>query len=198
MTPAFRNALLWVAASVLMYIAAMSSISAAYVDGHFVPDNQDAFYHARRVLDAVMNDAAVMRIRQDAGDIANERQDLGRHHRHRQALALDELARDPGPIPLAENPDFEDARHARMMKCLEDAGLAHHANGDRLQTGKRRVHDLDANAPRQQDMDGLITLADVTLDDVVANSAAGGEAIHVPHRAATGAPAVPPLMYGFD
>src|SRR5262249_20249595 len=59
-TPAFRNALVWLVGSASMIVAALSSLSAAYVDGHYVPDNEDAFYHARRIIDAVMNHAAVV------------------------------------------------------------------------------------------------------------------------------------------
>lgn len=60
MSPAFRNAILWIVASAVMVVACLSSVSAAYVDGHYVPDNEDAFYHARRILDAVLNHAPVM------------------------------------------------------------------------------------------------------------------------------------------
>jgi hypothetical protein len=60
MSPAFRRALLWVVGSVIMYVGAMSSLSAAYADGHFVPDNEDAFYHARRILDSVIGHAPVI------------------------------------------------------------------------------------------------------------------------------------------
>jgi hypothetical protein len=59
MSPAFRRALLWLVGSAIMYVGAMSSISAAYADGKYVPDNEDAFYHARRILDAVMGHAPV-------------------------------------------------------------------------------------------------------------------------------------------
>ncbi|HTU68105.1 MAG TPA: hypothetical protein VMF52_19320 [Steroidobacteraceae bacterium] len=59
MSVAFRNALLWLFGSALMIVAALSSMSAAYVDGHYVPDNEDAFYHARRILDSVLNHAPV-------------------------------------------------------------------------------------------------------------------------------------------
>jgi hypothetical protein len=47
-------------------------------------------------------------------------------------------------------------------------------------------------------MDSLVAITDVTLDDVVANSGAGREAVRVAHLAATTALAMPPLMYGFD
>jgi hypothetical protein len=60
MSPAFRNALLWIVASATMVVACLSSASAAYVDGHYVPDNEDAFYHARRILDSVLTHAPVM------------------------------------------------------------------------------------------------------------------------------------------
>ena len=60
MSPAFRNALLWILVSAVMIVACLSSTSAAYVDGHYVPDNEDAFYHARRILDSVLTSAPVM------------------------------------------------------------------------------------------------------------------------------------------
>jgi hypothetical protein len=60
MSPAFRSTLLWLAASLLMYVAAMSSISAAYFHGQYFPDNEDAFYHARRILDSVLTHAPVI------------------------------------------------------------------------------------------------------------------------------------------
>ena len=60
MSPAFRNALLWIVASATMVVACLSSASAAYVDDHYVPDNEDAFYHARRILDSVLTHAPVM------------------------------------------------------------------------------------------------------------------------------------------
>jgi hypothetical protein len=53
-TPAFRYALLWIAGSLAIVVAALSTLSGAYVDGRYVPSNADAFYHARRILDAAM------------------------------------------------------------------------------------------------------------------------------------------------
>ena len=60
MSPVFRNALLWLLGSVVMIVAAMSSVSSAFADGHYVPDNADAFYHARRILDSVMTHSPVI------------------------------------------------------------------------------------------------------------------------------------------
>jgi hypothetical protein len=60
MSPAFRNALLWLLASVAMVVAALSSVSDSFVDGHYIPNNEDAFYHARRILDSVMNHAPIL------------------------------------------------------------------------------------------------------------------------------------------
>src|SRR3954468_11257144 len=54
MTPAFRLTLLWLAGAVLLTAFTMQSLSGAYVDGHYIPAHNDAFYHARRILDAVM------------------------------------------------------------------------------------------------------------------------------------------------
>ena len=60
MSSAFRYSLLWLIGSTVMMVAALSSIAAAYSNGHYVPDNADAFYHARRILDSVMNHAPVI------------------------------------------------------------------------------------------------------------------------------------------
>lgn len=59
MTPAFRWTLIWIAGSLVLVVAALSTLSGAYVDGQFVPANPDAFYHARRILDAVATGNAV-------------------------------------------------------------------------------------------------------------------------------------------
>lgn len=55
MTSAFQSLMLWLLGSALMAMATMATLSAAYADGQFVPAHNDAFYHARRVLDAVMS-----------------------------------------------------------------------------------------------------------------------------------------------
>jgi hypothetical protein len=60
MSPWFRYTLLWIAGSALLVFAALGMIGAAYVEGHYIPSNPDAFYHARRILDAVMQDTAVI------------------------------------------------------------------------------------------------------------------------------------------
>lgn len=54
MTPAFRYTLLWILGSLVIVVAALTMVSGARVDGHYVPSNADAFYHARRILDVVM------------------------------------------------------------------------------------------------------------------------------------------------
>ena len=60
MTPAFRYTLLWLVGSVLAMFAALAMLSAAYVDGEFVPSNADAFYHARRILDSLFSGSPVI------------------------------------------------------------------------------------------------------------------------------------------
>src|SRR3954467_3049759 len=50
----FSNALLWIAGSSLMAFFTLMTRSAAFTDGHYIPAHNDAFYHARRILDAVM------------------------------------------------------------------------------------------------------------------------------------------------
>jgi hypothetical protein len=60
MSQTFRFTLLWILASFLLVSAALAMSGGAFVDGHYIPANADAFYHARRVLDAVMNQAPVI------------------------------------------------------------------------------------------------------------------------------------------
>lgn len=60
MSPAFRNALYWLLGSTVMVMAALSSVSTSYADGRFLPENEDAFYHARRILDSLMGHAPVI------------------------------------------------------------------------------------------------------------------------------------------
>jgi hypothetical protein len=54
MTPAFRLTLLWVAGAAVIVICALMPVGAALLDGQYIPSNEDAFYHARRVLDVAM------------------------------------------------------------------------------------------------------------------------------------------------
>jgi hypothetical protein len=49
-----RWTLLWLAASTVALMAALTMLAAGYADGEFLPSNADAFYHARRILDSVM------------------------------------------------------------------------------------------------------------------------------------------------
>jgi hypothetical protein len=60
MSPWFRYTLLWIGGSAALVFTSLGLIQAAYVDGHFIPSNPDAFYHARRILDAVMQGTAVI------------------------------------------------------------------------------------------------------------------------------------------
>ena len=59
MTPAFRYTLLWTLGSLVIVFAALTMVPGARIDGHYVPSNADAFYHARRILDVVMTGAPV-------------------------------------------------------------------------------------------------------------------------------------------
>lgn len=59
MSPAFRWTLLWLTGSIVLIAGALGSVSASYVDGQYLPSNPDAFYHARRILDAVMHGAPI-------------------------------------------------------------------------------------------------------------------------------------------
>lgn len=60
MSPAFRYSLLWIGGALLLVCGALSTLGAAYFDGHYLPSNADAFYHARRILDSVMTGAPVI------------------------------------------------------------------------------------------------------------------------------------------
>jgi asparagine N-glycosylation enzyme membrane subunit Stt3 len=57
MTDGFRLTIAWLAASVVALAVALAPLSAAFVDGHYVPIGPDSFYHARRILDTVANPA---------------------------------------------------------------------------------------------------------------------------------------------
>jgi hypothetical protein len=52
--------LLWIAGSTVMVMGALSSIASSFADGRYVPENADAFYHARRILDSVATGLPVM------------------------------------------------------------------------------------------------------------------------------------------
>ena len=65
MTPAFRYALLWLAGSLLMVVAALSMLSASYAGGEFGPSNGDAFYHAARILDSLFSGEPVIAVRSE-------------------------------------------------------------------------------------------------------------------------------------
>ena len=54
LSPALQGVLLWIAGSVVMTAFTLMGLSAAFADGQYVPAHNDAFYHARRILDAVM------------------------------------------------------------------------------------------------------------------------------------------------
>jgi asparagine N-glycosylation enzyme membrane subunit Stt3 len=57
-TNAFRFALAWVIGAFCAVLMSMNPLSAAFVDGHYIPVGNDSFYHARRILDAVANPGA--------------------------------------------------------------------------------------------------------------------------------------------
>ncbi len=60
MTPLFRWTLLWIAGSILMVTAALAMVTGSF-DGHeYLPGHADAFYHARRILDAVFSSQPVL------------------------------------------------------------------------------------------------------------------------------------------
>jgi hypothetical protein len=60
LTPAFRYTLIWLAGSVIIMVATLNMLSGSYADGVYLPSNADAFYHARRILDAVASGGHVV------------------------------------------------------------------------------------------------------------------------------------------
>jgi hypothetical protein len=58
MTPSFKLLLLWLCAALAALVVGLAPVSAAYVNGHFIPVGPDGFYHARRILDAVADPSA--------------------------------------------------------------------------------------------------------------------------------------------
>jgi hypothetical protein len=60
MSPVFRYTLLWIFGSLIIVVGALGMVSGSYLDGQYLPSNPDAFYHARRILDAVMTHAPVI------------------------------------------------------------------------------------------------------------------------------------------
>jgi hypothetical protein len=60
MSTTFRYTLLWLAGSTLAVLAALTMLTAGYVNGEFLPSNADAFYHARRILDSLFSGAPVI------------------------------------------------------------------------------------------------------------------------------------------
>lgn len=57
-TNAFRFALVWVAGAFCAVLMSMNPLSAALVDGQYIPVGNDSFYHARRILDTVADPAS--------------------------------------------------------------------------------------------------------------------------------------------
>jgi hypothetical protein len=62
MTDSFKLVLLWICAALAALAVALAPVSAALVNGHFIPVGPDGFYHARRILDAVADPAAFYQI----------------------------------------------------------------------------------------------------------------------------------------
>lgn len=58
--PLWSRLLLGAAGTGLMLFCALSVRMSGYVDGEYIPQNADAFYHARRILDAVMSGQPVI------------------------------------------------------------------------------------------------------------------------------------------
>lgn len=60
MSPAFRNTLIWIVGAFVLVLFALMPLSAAYLNGEYIPANADAFYHARRALDVAMTGQPVL------------------------------------------------------------------------------------------------------------------------------------------
>ncbi len=58
MTDGFKILLIWVLGAATALLVALAPFAAVMVDGHYIPDGPDSFYHARRILDAVADPAA--------------------------------------------------------------------------------------------------------------------------------------------
>ena len=57
MSPGFKDALVWLAGGTLAYLVMVGPLPSVLVGGEFIPMGPDAFYHARRILDAVQDPA---------------------------------------------------------------------------------------------------------------------------------------------
>ena len=44
---------IWLIGTLIAVLMAFNMLTAAYVDGIYIPVGNDSFYHARRILDAV-------------------------------------------------------------------------------------------------------------------------------------------------
>jgi len=53
-SPALQSLILWAIGAALITAFSLMGLSSAFADGQYVPAHNDAFYHARRILDAVM------------------------------------------------------------------------------------------------------------------------------------------------
>ncbi len=62
--PAWGRALIALLGIAVMTFGALSVLSSGYVGGEYIPSNADAFYHARRILDAVMTGQPVIQFDQ--------------------------------------------------------------------------------------------------------------------------------------
>jgi hypothetical protein len=58
MTVAFRYTLVWLVGSFVAMLMALNTVSASFVDGHYIPSGNDSFYHARRILDTAAQPSA--------------------------------------------------------------------------------------------------------------------------------------------
>ena len=139
-----------------------------------------------------VHEAAVVRVREDRGDVADDRGGVERRQRaalgdRGQRRAIDELAGDPRS-PVGEHPELVDPRDARMVERLDDARLAEQPDRDRLPPRLRRRHHLQRDAPGQDDVDRLVDVPgpagrQPAFDQVLADACAGGV---VPEQQALG------------
>jgi hypothetical protein len=57
-TESFHLTLLWIVGGILALVVGLAPLSASLLNGHYTPIGPDAFYHARRILDAAADPAS--------------------------------------------------------------------------------------------------------------------------------------------
>lgn len=65
MSSSFKVSIVWLISGTIGHVFALNFLSGAYVDGTYYPMGPDSFYHARRILAAIENGAAIMQFDPD-------------------------------------------------------------------------------------------------------------------------------------